>query len=147
MKNWMLLISLIGVIVLGAGVTTWKSRNVSSTRNDPTKEARIANAGPVLVGVEDLMRKVEKYRHHRVRVEGVVSGVSPEHRTLGLIDCREFERCGVTTCAQLTLPVEWAGPMPKTEETVRVEGEVQETGGKLIFVAGGVEKVRREVSR
>jgi hypothetical protein len=52
--------------------------------------------------------------------------------------------CGVTNCAELVLPVRWAGSMPTTEQTVRIEGEVQESAGKMIFVASRLEVMPTE---
>ena len=94
------------------------------------------------VGVEALMKNVDQHKGS-VRVEGVVSAASAERQSLTLIDTRELEECGVTTCAQLKLPVRWTGTMPPVRAIVRVDGEVQrQPDGKLVFVARGVEQVR-----
>ena len=94
------------------------------------------------VGVEALMKNVDQHKGS-VRVEGVVSAASAERQSLTLIDTRELEECGVTTCAQLKLPVRWTGTMPAVRAIVRVDGEVQrQPDGKLVFVARGVEQVR-----
>ncbi len=86
------------------------------------------------VGVDQLMKNVDKYRGS-ISVEGVVSAVSPRDHMLSLIDAQEFKRCRVTTCATLTLPVRWAGTMPSVKDQVRVEGEIKENRGKLVFEA------------
>ncbi len=86
------------------------------------------------VGVDQLMNNVDKYRG-TITIEGVVSAVSPKDRVLSLIDTQEFKKCAVVTCAKLTLPVRWSGTMPSVKEQVRVEGEVKESRGKLIFEA------------
>jgi hypothetical protein len=93
-------------------------------------------------GVDDFMKNVDRYRG-KVRLEGVVSAVAPEQQAISLIDSGEFQACGVTTCAQLTLPVQWRGPMPTVHDLVRVEGQAQEIKGKLMFVADKLEKVSR----
>ena len=94
------------------------------------------------VGVEALMKNVDEHKGP-VRVEGVVSAASAERQLLTLIDTRELDECGVTTCAQLKLPVRWTGVMPPVRAIVRVDGEVQrQPDGKLVFVARGVEEVR-----
>jgi hypothetical protein len=77
-------------------------------------------------------------------VEGVVSVVSPEQRTLALIDTREYQACGVTDCAPLYLPVRWNGSMPSVEDLVQLEGEVREGDGKLVFVARTLRKVESQ---
>lgn len=97
------------------------------------------------IGVEALMKNIDQQKGS-VRVEGVVSAASAERKSLTLIDTRELEECGVTTCAQLKLPVRWTGTMPPVRAIVRVDGEVQQQpDGKLLFVARGVEEVRAPV--
>lgn len=92
-----------------------------------------------VLGVEQLMKEVDNYPGE-IRVEGVVNSVLPANQMLSLIDTREFKECGITTCAQFTLPVHWSGSMPAVEETVLIEGTVKEIKGKLIFEAKGLEK-------
>ncbi len=93
-------------------------------------------------GVDDFMKNVDRYKG-KVSLEGVVSAVTPEQQAVSLIDAKEFQACGVTTCAQLTLPVQWRGPMPAMGDLVRVTGQAQEVKGKLTFVADRLEKVTR----
>ncbi len=95
-----------------------------------------------ILGVEDFMKNVDRYRG-QVILEGVVSAAVPEQQAISLIDRGEFQACNVTTCAQLTLPVQWRGPMPAVRDIVRVEGQAQEVQGKLMFVADKLEKVTR----
>ncbi len=97
---------------------------------------------PKVLGVDDFMKNVDRYRG-KVSLEGVVSTVAPEQKAVSLIDAKEFQACGVTTCAQLTLPVQWRGPMPAVRDLVRIEGQAQEINGKLMFVADKLEKVTR----
>jgi hypothetical protein len=79
-----------------------------------------------------------------VRVEGVVSAVAATEQSLTLIDVAELKRCGVVTCAPLSLPVRWNGPMPAVPDVVRLTGEVQDHQGKLVFLASALEKVELE---
>ncbi len=95
-----------------------------------------------ILGVDEFMKNVDRYRG-KVSLEGVVSAVAPEQQAISLIDANEFRACGTTTCAQLTLPVQWRGPMPAVSDLVSVEGEAREVKGKLRFVADKVEKVAR----
>lgn len=104
-----------------------------SSEQTPTTRAAI-------LGVEDLMRNVDRHRGP-VSVVGVVSGVSVENQVVALIDTREFSECGLTNCASLTLPVRWAGPVPAIQKTVRVAGQVEESDGKLVFVATMLEEL------
>ncbi len=93
-------------------------------------------------GVDDFMKNVDRHRG-KVTLQGVVSAVAPEQQAISLIDSGEFQACGVTTCAQLTLPVQWRGPMPTVRDLVRLEGQAREVKGKLMFVADKLEKVTR----
>ncbi len=109
----------------------------------PTLQAgEVAAAPPKVLGVDEFMKNVDHYRE-KVSLEGVVSAVAPEQQAISLIDAKEFQACGVTTCAQLTLPVQWRGPMPAVRDLVRVEGQAQEVKGKLMFVAEKLEKATR----
>lgn len=86
------------------------------------------------LGVNALMKHPQRHQG-RVQVEGVVSATSAKQQTLALIDTAEFQRCGTVECAGLSLPVRWKGPMPAVAKTVRVNGQIEKRGGKLIFVA------------
>ncbi len=108
----------------------------------PSLQAEVAAAPPKVLGVDEFMKNVDRYQG-KVSLEGVVSAVVAEQQAISLIDTKEFRACGVTTCAQLTLPVQWRGPMPAVSDQIRVEGQAQEVKGKLIFVADKVEKVAR----
>jgi hypothetical protein len=101
-----------------------------------------AASSPKVLGVDDFMKNVDRYRG-QVSLEGVVSAVAPEQQGISLIDPGELQACGVTTCAQLTLPVQWRGPMPVLGDLVRIEGQAREVQGKLMFVADKLEKVTR----
>jgi len=90
------------------------------------------------LGVDQLMKNANKY-NGSIRVEGVVSAVSRADHMLSLIDKEEFKKCGVVTCATLTLPVRWAGSMPSVRDEVFVQGEVKENSGKLFFDASKLE--------
>lgn len=102
----------------------------------------VAASPKKVLGVDDFMKNVDHYRG-KVSLEGVVSAVAPEQQAISLIDSGELQACGVTTCAQLTLPVQWRGPMPAVRDLVQGEGQAQEIKGKLMFVADKLEKVTR----
>lgn len=92
-----------------------------------------------VLGINEFMKNVDLYRG-KVRLEGVVSAVSSADQSLSVIDVQEFKDCGVTTCAPLTLPVKWPGPLPVVEDVVQLEGEVRESNGKLFFQAQRLQK-------
>jgi len=95
------------------------------------------------INVDELMKNPESYTGS-IRVEGVVSTISPGQQSLGLIDSREFAECGVTTCALFILPVQWSGSMPSVRDTVQVVGQVQKSNGKFVFVAKTLESANNE---
>jgi hypothetical protein len=101
-----------------------------------------AASSQAILGFDEFMKNVDRYRG-KVSLEGVVSAVTPEQQAISLIDGGEFQACGVTTCAQLTLPVQWRGPLPAVGDQVSIEGQAQEIKGKLIFVADKLKKVTR----
>lgn len=102
----------------------------------PTADSQ--TEAPVL-GVQEFMKNVDRHRG-KVRLDGVVSAVSPADQALSLIDIQEFKDCGVTSCAPLTLPVKWNGPLPSVRDVVQLEGEVRKSGGKLFFEASRLQK-------
>jgi hypothetical protein len=102
----------------------------------------VAASPKKVLGVDDFIKNVDRYRG-KVTLEGVVSALTPEQQAISLIDSGEFQTCGVTTCAQLTLPVQWRGPLPAVGDQVSVEGQAQEVKGKLMFVAHKLEKTIR----
>lgn len=105
----------------------------------PDTSALIAGA-PTAIGVDEFMINVNRYRGP-VLVKGVVSAVSPKRHVIGLIDIGEFDSCKVVTCARLTLPIFWTGPMPQVKDTLLVEGEVKEIDKKFVFVARALKRV------
>jgi len=134
MKRGLWIAAFILAGTVGAAAWCWSngSRNPSNSRVEHGGQRGS-------VGVDDLMRNVDRYRTGPVRVEGVVSLASSSERTMTLIDNREYKKCGLG-CAELMLPIRWSGAMPAVKEAVCVDGEIQEDGGKLIFVARSVER-------
>jgi hypothetical protein len=128
--------SLIVAVITALVVALWL---VSSSG---LQAGEVVASNQAILGIDDLMKNVDRYRG-KVSLQGVVSAVTPGQQAIYLIDAKEFQACGVTTCAQLTLPVQWRGPMPAVGDLVRVDGQAQEVKGKLIFVADKLEQVVR----
>jgi hypothetical protein len=76
-------------------------------------------------------------------VEGVVTAVVPDKKMLALVDIEQFRGCGgILSCpTYLILPVLWSGVMPSLKDAVIIEGQVKESGGKLMFEAKNLEKL------
>lgn len=138
MKLAVALLILVSLAVAFAIAGPWRSRGGETTQ----AEAATTPPAQGSVGVDDFMRNVDRHRGP-VSVVGVVSAASADKQMVALIDSKEFAECGVTNCASLTLPVRWAGPAPAVEKTVRVNGEVRESDGKLVFVASALQEVTK----
>lgn len=120
------------LLTLGVLAGMWCFRGPANAQADPSS----SKLG--IIGVDEFMRNTDRYPG-AVRVEGVVGGV--KNGWIALIDLAEFEKCGVTTCAQLTLPVRWSGTSPILKQIVRVSGAVRRFEGKLVFQATALEVV------
>jgi hypothetical protein len=136
-------VAAIGVAVVGGALLFWQSRTsrVESSAKDVAQPA----TSKAVLGVEEFMREVDNYPG-QVRLEGVVSAVAAEERALTLIDVAELERCGVVTCAPLSLPVQWNGEMPAVRDVVLLKGEVSESEGKLFFLAHSLERIEPKLT-
>ena len=117
----------------------WQSRGGDTAQAEADTTRKAAETS---LGVDAFMRNVDRYRGP-VSVVGVVAGASADKQAVTLIDAKEFAECNDTGCAQLLLPVRWAGPMPAVRKTVRVDGAAQDTGGKLVFVASALQEVTK----
>lgn len=97
------------------------------------------SAGDV-VHVDDLAANPQQFAG-RVVLKGAVAGVNRSESVFGVIDAREFERCGVVTCAANTLPVKYAGALPEPKTIVRITGSVAQEDKGLVIEATQVEVV------
>ncbi len=96
---------------------------------------------PAALGVDQLIKEVDRYKGP-VRVEGVVTAVVPDKKMVAIVDIEQFKKCGILNCpTYLVLPVLWSGAMPSLKDAVIVEGQVKESGGKLIFEANNLDKL------
>ncbi|WP_428937757.1 hypothetical protein [Fontivita pretiosa] len=133
----MKLISAIVVTVAVLGAGAW----YVGTRPAPQPASRPAARGDAL-GVHEIMRDADRHRGS-VSVVGVVATASADKQLVTLIDAKEFAACNSTGCAELVLPVRWRGAMPAVAKTVHVEGQVQESDGKLVFVASALQELNK----
>lgn len=142
MKNAPVLTIIVGVaIAAGAGAALAQGTPAAPTTPAPasiTAAKPEAKDATKALGVDELMKDVDKHRGE-VDVEGIVSAAAKGR--VSLIDTGEVDKCGVTTCAELTLPVEWAGNAPEVKQRIRLHGKVREAKGKLVFVADKLEVV------
>jgi hypothetical protein len=93
------------------------------------------SAGAVL-SVNDLAAKATQHLGD-VRLVGVVAAVS-QGSGFTLVDKREYADCGISCIAEpgtKKIPVRWSGDAPRLEQTVRVDGTLQQTDKGLSLVA------------
>ena len=68
---------------------------------------------------------------------GVMAAVS-QGQGFVLVDKREYADCGISCISEpgtKKIPVRWSGDAPKLEQTVRVNGTLQQTDKGLSLVA------------
>lgn len=103
-----------------------------------------SNPGAVL-GVDQFMKEVNLHKGP-ISIQGVVTTVVPDKRMMALVDTEQFKQCGLLQCpSYLVLPVMWSGDMPALKDAVTIEGQIRESGGKLVFEANKVEKQALQV--
>ena len=86
------------------------------------------------VHVDDLGDNPEKFKSEIV-LRAVVSAVRESEGVFAVIDSREYETCGVLTCAKHTLPVQFSGELPWPRTVVEITGEVVKSDKGLVFAA------------
>ena len=103
--------------------------------------AAVAGSSPgVVLGVDQLMKEVDSHKGP-IRVQGVVTAVVPDKQMIAVVDIEQFKKCGILNCpTYLVLPVLWSGAMPSLKDAVTIEGQIEESAGKLVFEAKKIEK-------
>lgn len=94
-----------------------------------------------IVEVDDLAAKPEDFSG-QVVLKGVVAGVDKKASIFGVIDAREFEECGVMTCAKHIIPVKFSGDLPAVKTEVNITGEIGRGDDGLVFEAKAVDDVK-----
>ena len=106
-------------------------------------EPSVAAAGPDtasgIVHVAELAENPGAYRGEFV-LHGVVAGVSTTDGVFGIIDSREFDSCGLLTCADHVIPVRFAGELPDLGTEVEITGRVIRRPEGLLIDARHVER-------
>jgi hypothetical protein len=93
------------------------------------------SAGGVL-SVNDLAAKATEHLG-KVQLIGVVAAVS-QGTGFVLVDKREYADCGISCISEpgtKKIPVRWSGDAPQLEQTIRVDGTLQQTEKGLSLVA------------
>lgn len=137
MKSGTIAVTLAGLVVV-AGIAYAFVRKAGDRAIDetPVKSELYGKA----VDVDDLGDNPEKFKGEIV-LRAVVSAVKESEGVFGVIDSREYESCGVLTCAKHNLPVKFDGELPARRTVVEITGEVIRDDKGLVFAARRVDRV------
>ena len=94
-----------------------------------------------VMNVDELAEAPEKFPSE-VTLRAVVAGVNESEGVFSVIDSREFEKCGVLTCARYYLPVKVEGELPKPKALLEITGKVVRSEKGLVFEANQMEAAR-----
>ncbi|GBE35921.1 hypothetical protein BMS3Bbin07_00057 [bacterium BMS3Bbin07] len=139
MKSGIIAVILAGIVVVG-GITYAFQR----TEDRPVDEVVVAaktRGSSEVVNVDDLANKPEDFKGEFV-LRGAVAGVSKTDGVFAVVDSREFESCGVLTCALNTIPVRFNGELPEPKTIVEITGRVIRGENGLIINAESVKAVK-----
>lgn len=137
MKSGTVVVTLAGLVVL-AGIGYAFIRDIDDAAS-VDRSAR-AERSAAIVHVDDLGDDPEKFKDEIV-LRAVVSAVKKSEGVFAVIDSREYESCGVLTCAKHTLPVKFSGELPDPRTLVEITGEVVHSDKGLVFAAKRVDRV------
>lgn len=135
MKSGTLVTVAAGLIVAGGIAATFLRAGTV-----PKPMPVIAAPTSTVVQVDELAEHPEQYAG-LVTVRAVVAGVNQSNHVFGIVDAREFEACGITTCARYTVPVRYGNELPGAKQVVLVTGRLVKQDNGLVFVAERVERV------
>ncbi|GMU21403.1 MAG: hypothetical protein AMXMBFR13_14960 [Phycisphaerae bacterium] len=126
--------------VLVAGIAYAFVRDSGDAIADATLAAARLETPSVAAHVDDLADNPQKFKGEIV-LRAVVSAVNEPQGVFAVIDSREFESCGVLTCAKNNLPVKFSGELPGPRTLVEITGEVATSEKGLVFDAKRVDRL------
>ena len=126
-------------LVLAGGIIYGLMRDSVGLAVQPA--AAEADAGSrKVVQVDELAAKPEEFKGEFV-LRAVVAGVKESEGVISVIDSREYESCGVLTCAENYLPVKPTGKLPQPKTVVELTGRVVKSDKGLLFEASRLDVV------
>lgn len=138
MKAGHVVLTLAGLVVAG-GITYALMRDGASIDVQPATADSAASTRRV-VHVDELAAHPEEFKGEFV-LRAVVAGVKESEGVLSVIDSREYESCGVLTCAENYLPVKVGGKLPQPKTVVELTGLVVKNDKGLLFEASRLDVV------
>lgn len=138
MKSGHVVLILAGVVVVGG--ITYAFTGVGAGLSVQPAVAESHATSLKVVHVDELAAKPEDFKGEIV-VRAAVAAVKEAEGVMSVIDSREFESCGVLTCAENYLPVKFTGKLPVPKTVVEITGRVAKTEKGLVFEAKRVDAV------
>ncbi len=139
MRTGTVAVALAGAVLVGGITYAFIRDSADAVANDDAISAKVG-ASSESVHVDELADSPERF-DHEVTLRAVVSAVNKSQGVFSVIDSREFESCGVLTCAKHNLPVKFTGPLPEPKTVVEITGQVVESDRGLVFDAKRVDVV------
>ncbi|VAX34767.1 hypothetical protein MNBD_NITROSPIRAE03-646 [hydrothermal vent metagenome] len=140
MKSGIIAVVLAGIVVIG-GITYAFQRTEDRPVDEVVAVATKTRGASEVVNVDDLAKKPEDFKGEFV-LHGAVAGVSKTDGVFAVVDSREFESCGVLTCALNTIPVRFDGELPEAKTIVEITGRVMRGENGLIINAESVKAIK-----
>lgn len=138
MVNGRFVVAVAAVVVVVGISAAFIREDTRRTDKEPVPMSDHTELGPSVVQVDDLAKAPENHQGE-VLLRGVVSGVNEAESVFAVIDAREFEACGVLTCAAYVIPVVFSGELPKPKSSVEITGKVVRGEKGMAFEAKTVE--------
>ncbi len=138
MKSGTIAVMLAGFVLVAGIIHAFIRDSGDATADEASAPAKL-EASTAPVHVDDLADSPEKFKGEIV-LRAVVSAVKKPQGVFAVIDSREFESCGVLTCAKNNLPVKFSGKLPQPRTVVEITGEVVESDKGLVFAARLVDR-------
>jgi len=140
MKSGIIAVVLAGIVVIG-GITYAFQRTGDRLADGVVAVASNPHGSAEAVNVDDLAGNPEGFQGEFL-LRGAVAGVRKTEGIFAVVDSREFESCGVLTCALNTLPVKFDGVLPAPGTIVEITGRVIRGKDGLIINAVRVKTVK-----
>jgi hypothetical protein len=147
MKSAPIILTLAALVIVGGigygflrDQESGRTQELAASEKPSALDAVEAKNRPV-IEIDDFVAKPESFSGEIV-LKAVVAGVTEDASVFGVIDAREFEECGVLSCAKNVVPVKFNGEIPALETIVNITGEVVRRDEGLVFEAKAVDVVK-----
>jgi len=139
-KSGIIAVVLAGIVITAGIMYSFIRENDKPIDDIVTTVAKPKESSKV-IHVDELVQNPKDFQSEFV-LRGVVAGVRKSEGIFAVIDSREFESCGVLTCAANTIPVKFDGELPNFKSIVEITGRVIRNEKGLIIDAERVEVVK-----